>query len=352
MFPIEIEKHERVPFRQINASLCSCCNHIFLNEINEETNKKIYSDYYYLYPFNNLESMNSCYRIPFEEFFKYIFNNININRAELLEIGCSNSNQLDIFNNYGFNCTGISPGIEPSDKFKMIDDYYEKHIFSEKFDVIVSRFNLEHIIDLDVFINKTMTDLNDNGKLVIQVPNVDFFLNCGVLNIFAHEHVHYFCSSSITALFERMNYSIEACNFSQTPSLILTVGKRVEKYNPNSNITKNFETIEQIKRLIIAHNGRVIFYGAGLSLAAILYEIDRDILTKKEIIIFDDNPILNNLVMPGTTIKIINYDPQKITKNTLFFLTLSSIYHKKIINKMDTNSCRIIAINNKGLFEV
>ena len=89
----------------------------------------------------------------------------------------------------------------------MVDSFYERHMFEEKFDCIVSRFNLEHILDLNEFMEKIKTDLKPSCLLFIQVPNSQNFLSNGIINIFAHEHAHYFCEAR-SQLYSKVTISI------------------------------------------------------------------------------------------------------------------------------------------------
>ena len=335
LFPIELNKKDTVDTALLIAKECGVCSHIFLDKINSVFNKSIYRKYYYLYPYSNLDTMSLAYRRPFDEIFSRFCSESK--NQSLLEIGCSTAEQLDIFIDRGFKCTGISPGSNEKDSPKIIDAFYEDSYFEHQFDCIVSRFNLEHVINLDLFVSKLRRDLKDGGRVFIQVPNAQAFVLSGLLNIFAHEHPHYFCLSSLRALFIRHGFEIEYLEGGdKTPSVILVAKKitvvfAMPKYM--ISIKKNIQSILDIIRSE-SRECRFIFYGAGLSLTGLLY-LDGCISEYEELIsVVDDNVILNGRYMPNTNIKIESSIEDANAHSSIVFLLLNSIYQARVIERL------------------
>lgn len=100
--------------------------------------------------------MEEAYRKPFERVFRFFTEGGDGAGKTLLEIGCSSHMQLELFRAAGLACTGISPGANAAQSACLIDGFYESTPFATQFDCIVSRFNLEHIIDLGVFLSKVL----------------------------------------------------------------------------------------------------------------------------------------------------------------------------------------------------
>lgn len=61
----------------------------------------------------------------------------------------------------------------PDTKIKFINTYFEDYEGTEKFDVIVLGFVLEHVMDPVKIIERMLLKLKDNGQLFIAVPNAE-----------------------------------------------------------------------------------------------------------------------------------------------------------------------------------
>lgn len=353
LFPIEDSKWNSVREAPLESFWCKNCGHIFLNNVDGDFIEALYKDYYYLYPFKNLETMKEPYRKPFETIAD-IF--LTRQEASLLEIGCDEIMQMKSFIDRGYKCTAINPGARPSDKVQFIDGLYSQTCdVSGYYDYIVSRFNLEHMIDLDKFFIALEKNLAPHGVVMVQVPNSAFFLNSGFLSILAHEHTHYFCRNSLSRIIRRHGYDILYISDDNHPSLICVFTKFKPRFSPLKNIKRNKGTLEQIRSFLVKTKGKsVLFYGAGLSLAAILYsdQIERSLLSTIQII--DDNPILNHKVMPNTQLIIKSFDEVNLTRFVAIVLTLNEIYHAKVMEKIKATEIpvNVFAICNNGLSRI
>ena len=148
IFPVD--NFSKIETKTLSIFCCQNCSHVFQCGIDSDFNERIYTEYYKYYPYSGVECFIECYRKPFERIFSTIENKTK--GASLLEIGVSTSEQLDYFVNLGYKAVGITPQVVESND--IISSFYEEHSFKQKFDVIVSRFNLEHIVDLNHFMEK------------------------------------------------------------------------------------------------------------------------------------------------------------------------------------------------------
>lgn len=353
LFPIEDLKWNCVSEAPLESCYCKACGHIFLTNIDEEFTKTIYRDYYYLYPFKSLESLQEPYRTPFEQVVG-IF--LNRREASLLEIGCDDVEQMKPFIKRGYKCTAINPGAIPSEDVHFIDGFYGAGAnVKGRFDYILSRFNLEHVIDLETFFDAIEKNIAHHGIVIVQVPNAAYFIKSGVLNILAHEHIHYFCQRSLQALIKRRGFNILHISDESSPSLICVFRKLTLQQYSLDEIKKGEETLKKIRLLLDENRGKpVLFYGAGLSLTAILYtsEIECSLLSSVQIV--DDNPVLKNRFMPKTRIKIVSFDDIDLPSIVAVVLSMSGLYHEKAIKKITAGgfSGAVYSIGEKGLIRV
>ena len=334
IFPVD--ENVDVDQKDIEIYTCKVCSHIFQTNVDDDFNALLYKKYYKYYPYSNAEFFLKHYRIPFEHIFKTFVSDRK--SGDLLEIGVSDQKQLDFFDSFAFDSIGITP--ENIEHPRIISSFYEDYEFGRTFNVIVSRFNLEHIVNLDVFMSKVGRDLNDEGIFIAQVPNTETYLQDNILNFYAHEHIHYFNKQSLTALFEKYGFSIEAAYSYKSPSLLVVgIKGKEEKQIALKNYTYKSSNIKRKIKTVIescaTDNRKVIFYGAGLSLSGLLYDDNTSLLQENcNVVIFDDNPVVAGKYMPAFNVSIKPYDYNDISKGDIIILTLNAIYHDKVIKKI------------------
>jgi hypothetical protein len=332
LFPIEPEKRSSVSTAPLVVMGCEACGHLFLTDIDSEFNQRLYSDYYYLYPYSNLESMVEAYRKPFERVFN-LFAHRDAAGRSLLEIGCSEEGQLDLFKTAGYSCTGISPGSNSGVGVTLIDGFYENVVFGQQFDCVVSRFNLEHVIDLELFLHKVHRDLCDGGLFFVQVPNVESFFDSGMIGVFAHEHPQYFNRTSLSAALGRTGFQLEFIRADVSDASIIAVGRKPCSSSFSlERIGRNLEMADTVLEIMMAeHDASFVFYGAGLTLCTLLY-IDRRIIDfESRMLVVDDNPVLAGKFMPNTDLQVYRLDTIPDPSGSVLFVFLNSLYHSKVL---------------------
>lgn len=346
LFPIEAEKRRQVSHASLDASYCEQCSHMFMSVIDTDFVEQLYKDYYYLYPFKNLETMQAPYRKPFDlvaDFF------MKQESATLLEIGCEDAEQMSTFTEKSFECTSINPGAKPSDKIDFIDGFFGSTVVPGKFNYIVSRFNLEHAIDLDVWFDALEENLDDAGLVFVQVPNAEVFLKEGLLNIFAHEHPHYFCPSSLRALVNRRSFQVKYLSDAASPSIIAVICRESRAFDPPQLQRRARQRLDCVLNFIKDSSSQIVLYGASLSLSAILYESVLNEESMAKVSLVDDNEELYGRYMPGSDLCIES--PDRIDADTTVILTLSEQYHKAVLAKLIHKGLakEILGITRNGL---
>lgn len=77
----------------------------------------------------------------------------------------------------------------------------------QKFDVVILSCVLEHILDLREAIKECSEILNDNGLLMIVVPNIEsYHSHSDLYQEFSIEHINYFDRQSLSVLMQSMGY--------------------------------------------------------------------------------------------------------------------------------------------------
>lgn len=108
--------------------------------------------------------------------------------------------------------------------FDVVQGNAEGFDLSEKFDAIVAGEVVEHLCNHRGFLESARRHLNDDGKLIITVPNSGgcFYIACTLL--FGHEtdgwdHTCMFTPTNISVLLKKCGYQTEKIILSQPPGL-------------------------------------------------------------------------------------------------------------------------------------
>ena len=101
---------------------------------------------------------------------------------KLLELGCGDGMQLELYKKYGLNVAGLEPygpSLTPREKSLNIErkSILQSKFPKESFDYIVMKEVLEHIPNQDEVLKKSYSLLKKGGKLIIIVPNVNSLWN-------------------------------------------------------------------------------------------------------------------------------------------------------------------------------
>jgi 2-polyprenyl-3-methyl-5-hydroxy-6-metoxy-1,4-benzoquinol methylase len=157
-------------------SRCDSCSVVFANPIKsiEEVENFYKKSFYEINQLENeLDTLQPLYRWLTNLLKKY-----NPSAKSIMEIGCGRGSFLTYFSTHFpiSHVTGIefdsrvTSKIELTCESRFQNDYYEKIHFDKKFDLIVSWHVIEHVFDVNHFVQKIHADLNSNGVVIIGTP--------------------------------------------------------------------------------------------------------------------------------------------------------------------------------------
>ncbi len=135
-----------------------------------------------------------------------------------LDIGCGSGHLLQISKEIGLDAEGIelNPGIARAlceAGFKAsTDEIYSPGYSAGTYDLVTMNHVLEHIDDLQPFIERARHLLNDNGHIILAVPYI-YGLMPRILRTFWYghghgQHLNLFSVRSLRALFERNGFKL------------------------------------------------------------------------------------------------------------------------------------------------
>jgi 2-polyprenyl-3-methyl-5-hydroxy-6-metoxy-1,4-benzoquinol methylase len=138
-------------------------------------------------------------------------------KGALLDIGCGTGHFLAVCQKAGWKIKGIEPDeqanqIAHSKTGISIGTDFLKEKYDQKFDVITMWHVLEHVHDLEEYIQKLNNVLSATGKLVIAVPNSES-LDASIYReswaaYDVPRHLYHFTSSTIQKLLARHGFKL------------------------------------------------------------------------------------------------------------------------------------------------
>lgn len=233
---------------------CLNCDYVFCSN---PPNEKELGKYY-----NSSSEKNKKITKKINDFFgvRWIsrkFNKHIKQKSEVLDFGCGSGAILAQLKKKGHSVEGIEICKECRDSAKIkygLDIYenLEAANFSKKFDVIIMKSVLEHLITPNKYIQKLSNFLKKEGILIIKLPNIESldFKKLGLNWRIACPPVHlnYFNKTNICLFLEQFGYKVISIEDSRIPSYVfpynlpkiisipLKIAKLVKERITSSNI--------------------------------------------------------------------------------------------------------------------
>tara|TARA_A100000164_G_scaffold27941_1_gene21755 strand:- start:900 stop:2093 length:1194 start_codon:yes stop_codon:yes gene_type:complete len=328
---------------ELKVNACLNCSHLQLSIAVDP--KKIYKNYDYLSGTTKtyLNYMEEFYNFCIKKSSKFVFKNI-------LDIGCNDGSQLDVFKRNNFKTFGIDPAKNifkiSSKKHKIYCDFFNKKIvkkINKKFDLIIFQNSFAHNpnpYNLLLDIKKLM---HDKSTLIIQTSQADMCKNKEFDTVY-HEHINFFNINSMYQLTKRAKLTLHDVvkkSIHGTSYLFVikprASSKKIKKLIINEsylnysfykkwgnycsvNIKKIQKKIKEIKKKEI-----IIGYGAAAKANTFLNfsKINLDF-------VIDDNKFKQNKYCPGSKIPIKSRNLLKKINNDLYILPLAWNFYKEI----------------------
>jgi len=341
----------------LNLLFCDKCGHFSQSEPKKDILRVIYEEIYSDGPYNQNEYGLNNYSDAFLAFFSEIMTEKNqpnpTNSIDLLEIGCGDPRRLHYFAEKGYNCFGIEPSplahIDTKyNNIKIIRGYVEDFSLDKKFDIILMRFCLEHIIDINAIMRRCVELLNPDGRLFIQVPNNEFFMHNRPPLFAAHEHIHYFTRQSLDSLALRGGVIVESTNANHNTSLISSYKKSTD-WRGKMNSFQNSETmIEKEMCIFLNEHPDPIFYGWG---GLFIWILTKFPLKNCKGVLIDDMKSFQGRVVPGTTMRVCDLGDVNASESDTVLLCVNTIYHSKLLNKIQITlpQAKVYGVTSDGI---
>ena len=325
------------------VNCCKKCTHLQLTIAVDP--KIIYKNYDYV------SGTTKTLKNYMHDFYNLCIKNVGTSyRKNILDIGCNDGSQLDVFKKKNFKTFGVDPAKNiyklSSKKHKILCEFFSNKTaekFDEKFDIIVLQNSFAHNPDpLNLLLNiKKLMD--KNSTLFIQTSQADMCKNNEFDTIY-HEHINFFNTKSMKTLAEKCGLKLH--NVVKKPihgtSYIFVIKfssdqKKIKKILKNEKfLNYNFykkwgkiclNNVKNLKKRVdkFKSNNVLVGYGAAAKGNTFL-----NFSKIKLNFIVDDNKIKQNKFCPGSKIPIKSINYLKNFDKSLIIIPLAWNFYKEI----------------------
>ena len=332
---------------ELKVNSCLICSHLQLSIAVDP--KIIYQNYDYL------SGTTKTYLKYMEDFYKFcIKNSSKLIYRNILDIGCNDGSQLDVFKKNHFKTFGVDPAKNiykiSSKKHKVYCNFFNEKLLkkiNQKFDFIIFQNSFAHNPEPLKLLLDIKELMHDKSTLVIQTSQADMCKNKEFDTVY-HEHINFFNIKSMNSLTKRANLKLH--NVEKKPihgsSYLFVI-----KLNSNSNRIKNIlkkesylnysyykkwgkncsKVVKKINKKILSLNNKkkIIGYGAAAKANTFL-----NFSKIKLDYIIDDNKFKQNKYCPGSNIPIKSINLLKKIKEDIYILPLAWNFYKEIKSKV------------------
>lgn len=240
---------------------CKSCSFVFVNpRLNDQGSQIWYNSQFYntalewemfLNRENERYASVSLNARHFRKVAELIDENFKNKNTEIIDLGCSTGSLLSFLKNelHFTNLTGIDLNIEAvgfaknrrklnvnyADATKIIDD-------GNKYDLVISTENIEHVNDLEEYIKNISHLLKPKGQFVLSTPNND---NRAVRlmgkfgdHFCAPNHINYFNSETISLFLAKKGFEIKTIWLDEVRSISIYGVIKAKFFLPDQVITK------------------------------------------------------------------------------------------------------------------
>ena len=332
---------------ELKVNTCLDCTHLQLSIAVDP--KIIYRNYDYV------SGTTQTYLRYMKQFYNFcIKNSSKIVYKNILDIGCNDGSQLDVFKKKGYKTYGVDPAKNifkiSSKKHKIYCDFLNKKIIkkiNKKFDLIILQNSFAHNPKPFDLLSNLKKLMHEKSTLIIQTSQADMCKNREFDTIY-HEHINFYNTNSMNTLVDRAGLKLH--NIIKSPihgtSYIFVIKiksnqKKIKKYLISEKYyslkfylnwaRKCEKKVKLIKKRIdkIHLNNKIIGYGAAAKANTFL-----NFSKIKLHLIIDDNKLKQNKFTPGSQILIKDSSELKKINQKLYILPLAWNFYSEIRKKV------------------
>jgi len=345
-FPVPKEMIKRVKREPFSLRICIDCSHIAQKEIRPALLALIYDEFYAHYNLDTSPEFQEVYGKRTADFLGEMAPRGGT--RSVLDIGCGEGTFFPLFDSLGYECFGIEPSKKgeiaqrknPNAKVWVQSfDTWEPTDFNGGFDVILMNWVLEHIADPSAFFERLKSCVRPGTRLVIQVPDICYYIANSLSLFYVHEHINYFTPQTLRVLLERKGFSILDEKHGDCASLLMcgeytgVEKRRGGPFSAQVDAKKQFvaetEGLKANVANIFTKYEKVVFYGVGL-LAFWISEFCLSESDCEKIELVDDNTYYHGKFVPSFNSALTVFPEGYVLEGALILISASPSYHDRI----------------------
>jgi len=237
----------------------------------------------------------------------------------------------------------------PENNIELVNDQYSSQKYSQKYELIVCKQELEHIAAPVRMLIEIRNAVIDGGMFYLEVPSFEFIKENSAFFDFHSEHVQYFSKKILIYIAEKVGFRLIKEHLVKNGHDIAMLFTTINKDNTYRGKIKylnriDFEETKHLIKQLQSHyqyyndvisktNGNIALYGATSQTSSFLSSIKQ--LDKVEAI-FDDNPDNANmfLLTLSNKIPVTNGTHESLTNISVIFIG-AYLHQAAIIEQLD-----------------
>lgn len=268
------------------------------------------------------------------------------NLDNILEIGGLHGilaqNYLNVFPDTNWTIIEPNPCTPKNLNVNLIKGFFDEKFNSDKaYEAIVHSHVLEHIYDLEPFINQKSKVLKNGSMLIFSIPNMEEMLKRNYTNCLNFEHTCFITEPYIEHIFSKFKFTLEKKEYFKQDHSIFYAFKKdanteekklpLDLYKKNKKIFLSFinsikEQVSNLNKSLVDNNNSVYLFGAHIFSQ---YLINFGLEEKMISCILDNDKNKHGKRLYGTNLHCFSPTVLKGKKNPIVILK-AGIYNKEI----------------------
>ena len=358
---IESQEEASAFFKDIvSLYFCRNCNNLFNNAFKDY---KLYGIKY-----DNSQNSSDSFMKHMNSVKEFVKANVILEGKQILEIGCGQGDFLKLLSeDISCECFGFDPSFKQNNNefnnIKFFKEFFDKNAlerFEEKFDLIIMRHLIEHIQYPNEMLDFLHESLDDDGKMYIEIPDLDYIVENNSFFDIIYEHCNYYNIDSISNLLRMHNFEIISIQYSFMNQYLCLIAQKSKKhenedesvYNSQNKLEESLLGFAQNADLIIqrvskfvmdkSKLGKVCLWGAGAKgmMCCNIFDLENKYIDS----VVDIRENKENTYIAGTGHVVIN--PQEILSREIkFIIILNRNYACEITDVIKTIDSSIEVFN-------
>lgn len=312
-----------------DAAICDHCDHIANSSPSRF--EQVYSDDRYVVKTAVSGAMNKNLQSIAEFISPESFENVDV-----LEIASGSGELANWLAEQGCSVVTVDPAVDGYENKKIVhfSSNFDSAFLStsrQKYDLIIGRHIIEHTDDPIRFLSMCSGLLKDNGKIYLEVPNLDNTLSTNRYVDFFNDHMQYFSESSMRLLASKVNLHPEKITFwlkEAHMGILLSKGDGYLCEMTSLNIKAQLDVSEQ-KFLSLLEGldkyDNIVIYGAGAHACTFVSQLSEQVRSKVSHV-FDKSAEKQGRFIPGLDVAIT----QPIIVERSVLVNTSSLYQVEV----------------------